>query len=136
MRPAASSVDAYLADLPDDQRKALQKLRATIRSAAPKAEETISYSMPMYKQDGQLVAFAAFNNHCSLFVCSGSYLSRHAKEYGKYPQAKSGLHFTPDNSLPATLVKKIVKDRLAENAAKVSARTKKKSSSKTTGKKK
>ena len=130
MRPPAKNVDAYLKEFPADQRAAMAKLRAIIKAAAPKAEELISYSMPMYKQDDQLVAFAAFKNHISLFVCSGSYLSRHGKEFANYSQSKSGLHFTPDKPLPATLVKKIVKDRLAENGAKAKAREARKSAKK------
>jgi uncharacterized protein YdhG (YjbR/CyaY superfamily) len=135
MRPPAKNVDAYLKEFPADQRAAMAKLRAIIKAAAPKAQETISYSMPMYKQDGQLVAFAAFKNHISLFVCSGSYLSRHAKEFASYSQSKSGLHFTPDNPLPVSLVKKIVKDRIAENSAKVKARIAKKVAKKVATKK-
>lgn len=125
MRPAATSVDAYMAELPLEQRKALEALRKVIRAAAPKAEELISYSMPMYKQDGQVVAFAAFKNHLSLFVCSGSFLGRFPVDKKKYNVQRSSLHFTPEKPLPATLVKRIVKARLAENAAKVVAKRKK-----------
>ncbi len=118
MRPAASSVDAYMAELPSDQRQALEGLRKMIRAAAPKAEEMISYSMPMYKQDGQVVAFAAFKDHLSFFVCSASFLGRFPVDKKKYNVQKSCIHFTPEKPLPASLVKQIVRARLAENAAK------------------
>ena len=118
MRPAAKNVDAYLADLPPDQRSALERVRKSIKAAAPKAEETISYSMPLYKLNGQLVAFAAFKEHCSFFVCSGSFLSGYKDEIKRYSTTKSAIHFTVDKPLPVALVKKLVKARMVENEAK------------------
>jgi uncharacterized protein YdhG (YjbR/CyaY superfamily) len=130
MRPPAKHVDAYLAEFPANQRKAMERLRNLIQAAAPNAEETISYSMPMYKQNGQLVAFAAFKDHISLFVCSGSFLGRFPVDKKKYEVFRSGIHFTTDNPLPGTLVTRIVKARLAENNTKVKATLKSRSGAK------
>ena len=131
MRSPAKNVNAYLAEFPTDQRKAMERLRKLIKAAAPKAEETISYSMPMFKQNGQLVAFAAFKDHISFFVCSGSFLNRFPVDKQKFDTFRSGIHFTPEKPLPATLVTKIVKARLAENDAKAApTRAKKKASGK------
>lgn len=123
MRPPARNVNAYLEEFPSDQRKAMEKLRKLIKSSAPQAEETISYSMPMYKQNGQLVAFAGFKDHISFFVCSGSFLNRFPVDSKKYDVFRSGIHFTPDKPLPGTLVTRIVKARLAENNAKAKAKS-------------
>ena len=112
---AAAAVDAYLAAVPPAQRAALQRLREIIKSAAPDAEEAISYRIPLYKHHGHLVGFAAFKNHCTFFVTSTSLLRKYAAELKGFTTAPSGIHFTPDNPLPAALVRKIVKERKAEN---------------------
>lgn len=108
-------VDGYLAGLPVAQRRALQKLRKVIRSAAPTAEEYISYRMPAYKYLGFLVFFAAFKNHCSFFVVSTALMKKLGKELSAYETSGGTIHFTPEKPLPATLVKKIVKARIKEN---------------------
>lgn len=113
-----SSVDAYLASLPDDKRAALERLRKTIRSAAPMATEKISYGMPAFHHRGNLVYYAAFKDHCSLFPASKKVLADHAEELAGYETTKGTIHFTVDDPLPVALVKKIVKERVAENEAK------------------
>lgn len=77
---AAKTVDEYLAALPQKERAVLQELRETIRSAAPQAEEVISYRIPLYKHHGHVVGFAAFKNHCSLFVTNSAVREQFARE--------------------------------------------------------
>ena len=114
----ASGVEEYLASLPDDKRVALERLRKTIRSAAPMATEKISYGMPAFHHRGNLVYYGAFKDHCSLFPGSKKVLADHADELAGYETTKGTIHFTVDEPLPAALVKKIVKERVAENEAK------------------
>ncbi|HXJ62820.1 MAG TPA: DUF1801 domain-containing protein [Actinomycetota bacterium] len=115
--PAAgpAEVDAYLAALPDDQRALLAKLRETIRAAAPSAVETISYQMPAFKLHGRfLVSYAGFSDHCSLFPASGQVLDEHGDAVKAFRTGKGTLQFTVDHPIPITLVRKIVKTRVAE----------------------
>jgi len=111
----ARSVDEYLAMLPENSRAALKRLRKTIKVAAPKAVEKISYRMPMYHYLGMLVAFAAFKDHCSFFVMSASVMKAHKDVLRHYDTAEGTIRFTIDKPLPATLVKKLVKARIEEN---------------------
>ena len=113
-----SGVEEYLAALPDDKRAALERLRKTIRSAAPMATEKISYGMPAFHHRGNLVYYAAFKDHCSLFPGSKKVLANHADDLAAYETTKGTIHFTVDEPLPAALVKRIVKERVAENEAK------------------
>lgn len=113
----AEMVDAYLAKLPAEQRAALQKLRATIRAAAPKAEEVISYRIPAFRLQGDLVYYAAFKDHCSFFPGSLATQRKFAAALKPFASGKGTVHFTPDRPLPATLVRRIVKARVAENQA-------------------
>jgi len=108
------TVDEYLEALPVDVRSALIKLRKTIKSTAPKAEEVISYGMPGYKYYGSLVYFAAFKNHCSFFPGSSQIVKLY-EELKSFKTAKGTIQFTIDKPLPATLVKKIVKARMKDN---------------------
>jgi uncharacterized protein YdhG (YjbR/CyaY superfamily) len=115
---APTSVDEYLAALPEAPRAALEKLRKQIQAAAPEAAETISYQMPTFKLDGRfLVSYAAFKNHCSLFPASKAVLEAYGKELEPYFSGKGTIRFTTDKPLPSALVKKIVKTRIEENAA-------------------
>ena len=110
-------MDDYLASLPGDVRAALLKLRKTIRAAAPKATEEISYQVPTFKHNGGLVAYAAFPDHCSFFVMSTEVMRAHADELESYPVGKGSIRFPPDKPIPVALVKKLVKARIAENEA-------------------
>jgi uncharacterized protein YdhG (YjbR/CyaY superfamily) len=113
-----TGVEDYLAALPEDQRAALGKLRKTIRAAAPEATETISYQMPTFKDHGRvLVYYAAFKDHCSLFPASEAVTEALGEELKPYFAGKGTLRFTPDEPIPAALVKKIVKARIEEIAA-------------------
>jgi uncharacterized protein YdhG (YjbR/CyaY superfamily) len=110
-------VDEYLADVPDIPRATLEKLRKTIKAAAPKATEGISYRIPVYKHLGMLVGFAAFTNHCSFFVMSYAVLRAHREELKQYDLDKGTIRFPLDKPLPVALVRKMVKARVAENEA-------------------
>jgi uncharacterized protein YdhG (YjbR/CyaY superfamily) len=108
-------VDAYLARVPPEFRALLQKVRKAIHAAAPKAEETISYQMPMFKFHGMLVGIAAFKKHCSFFTASYQTLAKYKDEVKDFYAAKGTLRFTPEKPLPLALVKKLVKARVQEN---------------------
>jgi uncharacterized protein YdhG (YjbR/CyaY superfamily) len=111
------TIDEYLARLDDDQRRALQRLRKTIKEAAPKAEECISYQLAAFRQDGMLVAFGATANHCAFYLMSASTVAAHEDDLEGYDTSKGTIRFHPDKPPPAALVRKLVKARLAENKA-------------------
>jgi len=117
MSPKPQTIDEYLARVSDDQRAALEKLRKTIRSAAPKAEECISYSMPAFRLNGILVGFAAKQKHCALYPFSGTTVRNFKKELEGFETSMGAIRFQPDTPLPAALVRKIVKARIAENTS-------------------
>jgi uncharacterized protein YdhG (YjbR/CyaY superfamily) len=96
-------------------RTALQDLRETIREAAPDAEEVISYKIPAFRLHGMLVYYAAFKDHCSFFVGSTRVRRMFAAELKPFAAGKGTFQFTPARPLPAPLVKRIVKERIAEN---------------------
>ena len=110
------TVDEYLATLSDDKRAALERLRKTIRAAAPKAEECISYQLPAFRLNGMLVAFGATANHCAFYPMSPSTVAAHKDELKDYDTSKGTIRFQPDHPLPAALVRKLVKARIAEHA--------------------
>ena len=112
----ATGVDNYLANVPPPFRAALESLRRTIRTAAPDAEEVLSYKMPAFRSHGMLVYYAAFQDHCSLFVGSVATQRQFAAELKPYETGKGTLQFTPEHPLPRGLVRRLVKARLAENA--------------------
>jgi len=118
----AKSVDDYLAAVPEEARAVLETLRRTIRDAAPKAEEAVSYQIPSFKYHGPLVFFAAFKNHCSFYVVSKSIMKTFGSELKPYDTSGTTIHFSAENPLPATLVKKIVKARIEENEARAKKR--------------
>ena len=109
------NVDAYLADLPADDRRALERLRKVIRGAAPGAEEGFSYGVPAFTINGKaLVCFAAFKNHCGFYPMSPAVLDSFADDLSGYETAKGTIRFDPQKPLPAALVKRIVKARFKE----------------------
>ncbi len=115
---APTSVDDYLAALPDDRRAAVEELRRTIRAAAPEATELISYLMPAFKSHGQfLVSYAAFKQHYSLFPASEAVIEACGDELTPYLSGRGTIRFPASQPIPAALVTKIVKVRFAENAA-------------------
>jgi uncharacterized protein YdhG (YjbR/CyaY superfamily) len=114
-RAAAKNVDDYLAAVTPEKRAALQRLRRTIRSAAPKAEECISYGLPAFRHDGRmLIWFGAAARHCALYP--GGIVSKFARDLEAYDVSKGTIRFTPARPLPDALVRKIVRARLREQA--------------------
>jgi len=115
---APRNVDEYLAGVPEPARNTLNKIRAAIRSAVPpEATETISYRIPAFKCNGVLVWFAAFRDHCSLFP-TASVIEAFRKELKGFSISKGTIQFPTDKPLPAALVKKLVKARVAQNESK------------------
>jgi uncharacterized protein YdhG (YjbR/CyaY superfamily) len=108
------TVTAYLTRVPKDARAALRNLRRDIRAAAPAAAETIAWGMPAFRQGKLLVGYAAFKDHCSFFPMSGSIISRYSAALRGYTTTKGSIHFTLEKPLPAALVRRIVRARIAE----------------------
>ncbi|MGH7176881.1 MAG: iron chaperone [Tepidisphaeraceae bacterium] len=121
MTPKSTSspktIDAYLKTVASDKRGALQKLRKLIHAAAPGAGECISYQVPAFRLGGRLlVAFGAGANHCAFYP--GAYpIESHRSELKAYDTSKGTIRFQPDKPLPPTLVRKLVKARVAQNKA-------------------
>lgn len=111
-----TSVNAYLRAVPPVPRAALQKLRRAIKAAAPEATEVISYGIPMFKHHGMLVGYAAFKEHCSLFMATKATRALQ-KALARYDVSKGTIRFTAEKPLPAALVRKLVKLRIAQNEA-------------------
>ena len=109
-------VEGYLAGVPEPARSTLEKMRAVIRSVAPaETTEVLSYGIPTFRYKGGLVAYAAFKNHCSFFPMGSSVLDPFEGELAKFRVTKGTLHFPLDKPLPAPLVKKIVRAKIAKN---------------------
>jgi uncharacterized protein YdhG (YjbR/CyaY superfamily) len=117
MAAKPKTIDEYLAPLTKEKRAALEKLRRAIRSTAPRAEECISYQIPAFRLDGRLlVAFGAAAHHCAFYP--GAFpVKAHKDELEAYETSKGTIRFRADTPLPATLVRKLVKTRIAERAA-------------------
>jgi uncharacterized protein YdhG (YjbR/CyaY superfamily) len=111
----APTVDAYLAALPPAPRAALGTLRERIRAAAPRASERISYRIPTFEHCGPLVAFSASPEHCALHLMSPALARAHAAELSTYEVGTATIRFPTHAPLPARLVTKLVKARIAEN---------------------
>lgn len=110
-----TAIDQYLAGVAPDQRVALEKLRKTIRAAAPKAEEYIGYGLAAFRLGGKpLVAFGASKRHCAFCPMNGTSVEAHKGELESYETSKGMIRFQPQRPLPAALVRKIVKERIAE----------------------
>ena len=116
-KTTAKNIDDYLSKVPEEACATLEKLRQTIKAAAPNAVEVISYQIPTFKLDGRmLVSFAAFKNHCSFFPGAAP-IKAHAKDLKAYEISKGTIRFPTNKALPASLVKKLVKARIEENEA-------------------
>ena len=114
-----AAVEAYLARVPEPARTTLEKVRSAIRSAAPReATEGMSYGMPAFRYKGALVGYAAFKEHCSFFPMSAALIDSMKDDLKGYRTSKGTLQFPMDQPLPATLVKKMVKARVADNEKK------------------
>lgn len=116
---ALRNVDDYLATLPEDRRAGVEEIRRTIRAAAPNATEAIAYNMPAFRSHGGqfLVSFAAYKTHYSLFPASGAVVEALGAEVQPYLAGKGTIQFPANRPIPVKTVAKIVKIRLAENAA-------------------
>ena len=114
-----TSVEDYLDALPDERRGIMDELRRTVRAAAPEATETIAYQMPALRSHGGqfLVSYAAYKRHYSLFPASGAVIEALGEELTPYLAGKGTIQFPADRPVPTTLVTKVVKVRLEENAA-------------------
>lgn len=107
-------MDEYLAGVPEPARTTLNKIRAAIRSAAPlEATESISYGIPAIEYNGVLLWFAAFSDHCSLFP-TASVIQKFKSDLKRYSTSKGTIQFPTDKPLPAALIRKMVKARVAQ----------------------
>jgi len=113
--PPPKNINDYLKTVPPGSKAVLRKLRATIRAAARGAEEGISYGIPVFKLNGPLVFFAAYDDHCSLFVPGKALVASLKSELRGFHASGATIHFTPDHPLPATIVRKIVRARVEAN---------------------
>ena len=112
-----TEIDRYIEGFPDNVQRMLSEVRSTIRKAAPDATEKISYRMPSFYYNGSLVWFAAFKNHIGFYPTSSG-IAEFKDELKKNKHAKGSVQFPIDEPIPLKLISKIVKFRVAENAAK------------------
>lgn len=120
-----STIDEYIASVPEDRQALLETVRATIHAAAPDAQERISYQMPAFAQEGNLVYFALLKNHIG-FYPTGSGVAAFQDEIAGYESTKGAIKFPVDQPLPLDLITRIVQFRLAENLKKAAAKPGKK----------
>jgi len=113
---ASAQIDGILAALPADQRAALQHLRETIAALASDAVEAMSYGAPAFRyRDHPLVSYAAAKAHCAFYVMSPQVIVDHAADLDGFDTSKGTIRFTPEEPLPAELVEKLVRARMAES---------------------
>lgn len=122
---AAGAVDAYIAAFPPAVQKALQQLRAAIRRAAPVAQEKISYGMPAFELNGNLVYFAGYKNHIGFYATPTGHAA-FAKELARYKTGKGSVQFPLAEPLPIRLIEKMVEFRVKENLSKKNKNARKK----------
>jgi uncharacterized protein YdhG (YjbR/CyaY superfamily) len=123
-RTAARTIDEYISGYPDDVQEILEKIRMTIRKAAPEAQETIKYGIPTFTLNGNLVHFAAFKNHIG-FYPTPSGIEKFRKELSVYEGAKGSVQFPLDKPMPLSLISKLVKFRVKENMERAAPKGKK-----------
>ena len=111
------NIDEYIAGFPKDIQKILSKIRSTIRKAAPGAEETISYQIPTFKLNGNLLSFAAYKNHIGLYPAPRA-VAAFKKDLDRYGASKATIRFPLDEPIPYDLVTRIVAYRVKQNSAK------------------
>jgi uncharacterized protein YdhG (YjbR/CyaY superfamily) len=113
----AANVDEYMATLPEDRRAVMQWLRATIRGAAPDAEEVITYGMPGFRSHGTfLVSYDAYKKHYSLFPASEAVIEACGEELTPFLSGRGTISFKPERPMSIELLRKVIKVRVAENA--------------------
>jgi uncharacterized protein YdhG (YjbR/CyaY superfamily) len=118
-----TNIDEYIAQFPPDVREKLREMRRLIKEAAPEAVETIGYQIPTFKQNGNLVHFAAFKNHIG-FYPAPSGIEAFDEELAPYKAGKGTIQFPLDQPIPAAIVQKVVRYRVAENEAKAARKRK------------
>lgn len=111
------NIDDYIADYPENIQKLLEQVRTTIKKAAPKAEEKISYGIPTFTLNGNLVHFGAYKNHIGFYATPSGHAA-FKKELGVYKQGKGSVQFPINQPLPVALISQIVKFRVIENSEK------------------
>ena len=121
---SSRDIDEYIARFPSDVRKILERVRRTIRKAAPEAEEAISYQIPTFKLKGNLVHFAAWKEHIGFYPTSSG-IRKFKKELSAYEGAKGTVKFPMDEPMPLDLIARIVKFRVRENLERAAAKKKK-----------
>jgi uncharacterized protein YdhG (YjbR/CyaY superfamily) len=124
MKSNAKTIDEYIAESPRIVQVLLKKIRSTIRKAAPKAQEKISYRIPTFFQHGNLVFFAAFKNHISVYPAPRG-AEEFKKELSAYEGGKGTVQFPLDKPIPYGLITRIVKFRIKDNLARAAAKKKK-----------
>ena len=125
-RPTFESVTDYLAAQPPDHRAVLREVRAVIRKALPRAEEGISYGIPVYKVDGQMALyFAGFKKHYAIYPATGVLLEVMGDELGPRIKSKASIHFAYDEKVPVKLITRIAKVRAADAKARAAAKRRK-----------
>ena len=123
-RVAASTVDEYIEQQPQEVQETLRKIRATIRETVPDAEERISYGIPGYYQKGQVIFFAAFPKHLSVYPAPFG-VEEFKDDLARYQKGKGTLQFPLDQPVPYDLIVRVAQYRLAQNMMKKAARRKK-----------
>ena len=113
-RHAPQEVDAYLAELPEDVRSALERLRGMIRETAPECTERVSYGIPIFRLNKDLVGISAQKDHCSLHSMSPPLMAAMAEELKGFRVSGATVHFSPEKPLPKALVQRIVQERVQE----------------------
>lgn len=122
---APQTIDDYIANFPKDIQDILEKIRTVVKTAAPDAEEKISYQMPTFYLNGNLVHFAAFKKHIGLYP-TPSGITGFLDELSPYVKAKGSIQFPLDQPIPYALIGKIVEFRVQENRNKANLKRKKK----------
>lgn len=120
----SKTIDEYIAGFPSDVQSILERVRSTIRTAAPEAEETISYQIPTFRLQGNLVHFAAHKKHIGFYPAPTG-IAKFKKELSAYQGAKGSVKFPLDQPIPLGLIRKIVKFRVKENLERAAAKKKK-----------
>jgi uncharacterized protein YdhG (YjbR/CyaY superfamily) len=124
-RARANDINGYIGSFPNDIQVILEKIRVTIRKAAPDAEEKIGYGIPTFTLKGNLVHFAAFKKHIGFYPTSSG-IEKFKQELSVYEGAKGSVQFPLDKPIPFGLISKIVKFRVQENLKKTESKTKNK----------
>lgn len=124
-KPTSKEIDKYIASFPEEVQTILEKIRKTIRKAAPNAEEIMNYGIPTFTLEGNLVHFAGFKNHVG-FYPTPSGIEKFKKELSRYEGAKGSVQFPLDQPIPYDLISRITVFRITENLERAEAKRTKK----------